>query len=115
MDYETAIKSVVRDLRGHVAKEVHMNFGEGYFRQWAEDDGGVAIAKEYQSTFKKYFGERITSEIDDVIYAAGRSVGYLLIGLFETDADIDDVVRTVVSFVINQVTNMDEWCNKLSR
>lgn len=114
MEYENAIKNVVRELRGYVVKEVHMNFGEGYFRQWAEDEGGVAFGKEYQSTFKKYFGDRITSEIDDALYVAGRSIGYLLVGLFDTDADIDDVVRIAVSFVINQVAHMDEWCNKLS-
>lgn len=114
MDYETAIKSSVRDLRGYAAKEIHMNFGEGYFRQWAEDEGGVAFGKEYQSTFKKYFGERITPAIDDKLYSSGRCVGYLLVGLFDTDTDIDDVVRIVVSFVINQIENTDEWCEELS-
>lgn len=114
MDYYTAINATARELRGYAAKEIHVNFGEGYFRYWAEDEGGVAIAQEYQATFKKHFGDRITSEIDDALYAAGRSVGYLMVSLFDSDTDIDDMVRIVTSFINEQVTNMEEWCDKLS-
>ena len=113
MDYYTTINTTARELRGYAAKEIHMNFGEGYFRQWAEDEGGVAFGKEYQNTFKKYFGERITPAISDKLYNSGRSIGYLLVGLFDADTDIDDMVRIVVSFVINQVENTDHWCEEL--
>jgi hypothetical protein len=114
MDYDTAINATARELRGFAAKEIHVNFGEGYFRHWAEDEGGVALGKEYQSTFKKHFGDRITTEIADALYVAGRSVGYLMVSLFDSDTDIDDMVRIVTSFVNEQVTSMDEWCDKLS-
>jgi len=113
MDYYTTINTTARELRGYAAKEIHMNFGEGYFRYWAEDEGGVAIAKEYQVTFRKHFGDRITGEIDDALYAAGRSVGYLMVSLFDSDTDIDDIVRIVTSFINEQVTNMEHWCDHL--
>ena len=113
MNYYTTIIATARELRGYAAKEIHMNFGEGYFRDWAEDEGGVAIAKEYQVAFKKHFGDRITGEIDDALYAAGRSVGYLMVSLFDSDTDIDDMVRIVTSFINEQVTNMEEWCDHL--
>jgi len=35
-------------------------------------------------------------------------------GLMRPDTDIDDMVRIVTSFVNEQVTSMDEWCDKLS-
>jgi hypothetical protein len=114
MDYDTSISKVSRELRGFAAKEVHMNFGEGYFREWANDEGGVEFAKEYQSVFKKVFGDRITNEINDHLYTAGRSVGYLLVSLFDVDMDIDDMVRIVTSFVNEQVTNTGEWCEALA-
>ena len=114
MDYGTTISKVARELRGFAAKEVHMHFGEGYFRQWAEDEGGVEFGKEYQSVFKKYFGDRITNDINDHLYTAGRSVGYLMVSLFDVDMDIDDIVRIVTSFVNEQIMNTVEWCEVLA-
>jgi hypothetical protein len=114
MEYETSIAKASRELRGFAAKEVHMNFGEGYFREWADDEGAVEFAKEYQAVFKKYFGDRITNEINDHLYTAGRSVGYLLVSLFDVDMDIDDMVRIVTSFVNEQVMNTVEWCEALA-
>ena len=114
MEYDKSISKVARELRGFAAKEVHMNFGEGYFRQWAEDEGGVEFGKEYQSVFKKVFGDRITNEINDHLYTAGRSVGYLMVSLFDVDMDIDDMVRIVTSFINEQIMNTVEWCDALA-
>jgi len=114
MDYETSIAKASRELRGFAAKEVHMNFGEGYFREWAEVDAGHEFGNEYQSVFKKFFGDRITNEINDHLYTAGRSVSYLIEALIDTDTDIDDFVRVITSFISIQISDMNNSCEALA-
>ncbi|NDB87255.1 MAG: hypothetical protein EB127_31920 [Alphaproteobacteria bacterium] len=108
MDYEQTLSKVARELRGFAAKEIHMNYEEG--PEWAEDIGGGMFGQAYQEIYKKYFGERITPTIHEKILVAGRSVGYLMFSLYESDTDIDDMVRIVTSFITSQVTYTNEWC-----
>ena len=111
MDYEQTLSKVARELRGFAAKEIHMNYEEG--PEWAEDIGGGMFGQAYQEIYKKYFGERITPSINEKILIAGRSVGYLISSLYESDIDIDDMVRITTSFMTSQVSNMSDWCDEL--
>ena len=111
MDYEQTLSKVARELRGFAAKEIHMNYEDGPV--WIETEG-LDFSQEYIKVFKKHFGERITSTIQDQIHVAGKSIEYLLLALFESDTDIDDMVRITTSFVSSQVEDMSNWCDELS-
>jgi hypothetical protein len=110
MDYEQTLSKVARELRGFAAKEIHMNYEDGPV--WIETEG-LDFSQEYIRVFKKHFGERITSTIQDQIHVAGKSIEYLILALFESDTDIDDMVRITTSFVSSQVEDMSNWCDKL--
>jgi hypothetical protein len=110
MAYEQTLSKVSRELRGYIAKEIHMNYEDGPV--WIETEG-LDFVQEYIRVFKKHFGERITSTIQDQIHVAGKSIEYLILALFESDTDIDDMVRITTSFVSSQVEDMSNWCDEL--
>jgi hypothetical protein len=111
MEYEETLSKVARELRGFAAKEIFMNYEDGEI--WVETEG-LDFVQEYIRVFKKHFGERITSTIEDQIHIAGKSIEYLLLALYKSDTDIDDMIRTVTSFVSLQVKDMSNWCDELS-
>lgn len=111
MDYEQTLNKVARELRGYVAKEIFMNYEDGPV--WVETEG-LDFVQEYINVFKKHFGERITPTIRDQIHVAGKSIEYLLLSLYKSDTDIDDMIRTTTSFVSLQVLDMINWCDELS-
>jgi hypothetical protein len=110
MDYEQTLSKVARELRGYAAKEIFMNYEDGEI--WVETEG-LDFVKEYITVFKKYFGERITSTIEDRIIVAGKSIEYLLLALYKSDTDIDDMIRITTSFISSQVRDMSNWCDEL--
>lgn len=112
MDYEQTLSKVARELRGFAAKEIHMNYEDG--RIWAEMEACDEFIQEYINVFKKYFGEKITTTIEDRILVAGSSIEYLLLALHESDTDVDDMVRITTSFISSQVLDMINWCDELS-
>ena len=115
MDYEETLSKVIRELRGYCAKEIYMNYEDcRHFKMWVECDGGIEIAGEYVRLFKKYFGERINDTIEDRIFVAGKSIEYLMGSLYDSDTDIDDMVRIVNSFMTLQLNDMSNWCDDLS-
>lgn len=89
-----------------------MNYEDGPV--WIETEG-LDFAQEYIKIFKKHFGEKITTTIEDRIFVAGKSIEYLLLALFESDTDIDDMVRITTSFVSSQVEDMSNWCDELEQ
>ena len=107
MNYDQTLSKVLKELRGFAAREIYINYEEG--PEWAEDMFGQA----YQEFYKKHFGERITPTIHEKILVAGKSVGYLIYSLYESDIDIDDMARITTSFITSQLTNMSEWCDEL--
>jgi len=110
MDYEQTLSKVARELRGFAAKEIFMNYEDGEI--WVETEG-LDFVKEYITVFKKYFGDKITSTIEDRIFVSGKSIEYLLLALYKSDTDIDDMIRIVTSFVSLQVKDMSNWCDEL--
>ena len=112
MDYEQTLSKVARELRGFAAKEIHMNYEDG--RIWVEMEACDEFIQEYINVFKKYFGEKITTTIEDRILVAGSSIEYLLLALHESDTDVDDMVRITTSFISSQVLDMINWCDELS-
>jgi hypothetical protein len=110
MDYEETLSKVTRELRGYAAKEIFMNYEDGPV--WIETEG-LDFSQEYIRVFKKHFGDRITTTIQDQIHVAGKSIEYLILALFESDTDIDDMVRITTSFVSSQVEDMSNWSDEL--
>ena len=112
MSYTQTLEIVAAELCEYSTKMIRMNYNRGL--RWAAGRGNLEFADAYQYIFKKYFKDEIDNQTWLKLQVAGRSIGFLIEALYDSEIEVDGMIRIVNTYLTAQVKRTRLWCSELS-
>jgi hypothetical protein len=113
MDYEGKLE-LVRQSYILYCKECVSENWDRMFDMWlGSGDAAAEFGEGYQNKVKEQFSQYVNSEIEGILYFAGRNIVYVIEAFmsYNDDADLDEVLEFMEHFISAQFNGFDNWCD----
>jgi len=114
MTYEQKFQLVKNSLISHCKNCIRNNW-EKMFDMWLICDGDFEFGHGYQDKFKEHFSPYMNSQINEILFLAGKNIGFAIRAFmsYKDDADLDDVIDFTEKFVLEQLDDFHNWCGDI--
>jgi len=119
MTYEQRFQLVRESLIADCKESVLENW-ERMFDMWMNLEADMEFGHAYQNNFKQYFGDYITTEVNEQLWFAGKNIVYAIntfISMKGHNCELNILLEFLEKFISEQLNHFDndydttEWFN----
>jgi hypothetical protein len=115
MSYQQKFELVRESLITHYKERISALWGSNYFNMHLASDVGMDFGHAYINIFKEEFSEYMTSEIEMLLWFAGKNIAFSVSSFmsYREDAELEDVLDFTEKFLSEQLDDFDNWCDEI--
>ena len=115
MSYQQKFEMVRNTLITHYKERISALWGSNYFNMHLGSDIGMDFGHFYKNMFKEEFSEYMNSEIEMLLWFAGKNIAFSVSAfmLYNEDAELEDVLNFTEKFLSEQLDDFDNWCGEI--
>lgn len=116
MAYAEKFDLVRESLIAHCKNCIIINW-ERMFHMWLSCEADMEFGHGYQNTFKEQFSQYMNSDIEGLLWLAGKNIIFAINAFmsYKRDANLEDVLEFTEKFVSEQLDDFDNWCDDIGQ
>jgi len=116
MSYEQKFELVRNSLISYCKDCITENW-ERMFDMWLSCEADMEFGHGYQNKFKEQFSQYMTSDIEALLWLAGKNIIFAINAFmsYKDDAELSDVLDFTEKFISEQLDDFDNWCDDIAQ